>query len=178
MAIRLLVMDVLPYLIMWRSIIGYEGWYEVSDVGDVRRIRRGRATHPGLVLKKYLKRKYLSVVLYRDGKPSGKRVAGLVCESFHGPRPKNHQVNHINSDKHDNSASNLEWVTPQQNILHSVAAGHHGSHIGTSKLVEAQVAEIRLCLAMGHTHKEIAEIYGVSRSAITLINSGKNWKHS
>lgn len=65
---------------------------------------------------------YLRVQIYNEGKPSKKFVHRIVAEAFLGDKD-GMQVNHIDGDKMNNSASNLEWVTPSENINHAIDNG-------------------------------------------------------
>ena len=103
---------------VWKDVVGYEGYYEVSNFGNVRsitRVKRGKQIKP-------LKRKhgYLAVQLW--GKGGNKRgfktfsIHRLVAESFI-QNPNNYpEVNHIDEDKANNCVENLEWVTHKQNM--------------------------------------------------------------
>jgi hypothetical protein len=105
----------------WVEIHGWEGEYEVSSRGKVRNSRTNRVLRFSQPNEKY---KYLTVLLSRS--PHQKRlfVHKVVCEAFHGVPPSNrHEGNHINGIKTDNRASNLEWVTPSENIQHSWDVG-------------------------------------------------------
>lgn len=99
----------------WKSIKGFSR-YAVSNLGDVKNERTGS------VLKQFDNgRGYLKVSLKGDdGKQRNVSVHRLVALAFvhnDGPELKT-QVNHINENKHDNEAGNLEWVTPSENIRH------------------------------------------------------------
>lgn len=103
---------------IWKSVKGYEGLYEVSNLGRVRSIDRivrcnsGINIIKGCILKQYLEKKgYLRVHLCN--KQIGKHflVHRLVAEAFI-PNPDNKPtVNHINHDRTDNRVENLEWAT-------------------------------------------------------------------
>ena len=99
----------------WKPIKGFS-LYTVSDLGDVRNERTGNE------LKQFDNgRGYLKVSIKGDdGKYHNVSVHRLVALAFvHNDAPDlKTQVNHINEDKHDNDASNLEWVTPSENIRH------------------------------------------------------------
>lgn len=95
----------------WRSVLGYEGIYQVSDLGNIRRVG-------GALIKPYLRPEgYASVALSKSGKVSTFSVHTLVAESF--CRGFGREVNHRNGKKHDNKATNLEWSTRSLNILHA-----------------------------------------------------------
>lgn len=117
----------------WRPVTGYEGLYEVSDGGQVRSLPRTTAGHAygGGPLKPMLTTTgYLQVHLWRDGKGRFPKVHQLVCEAFHGPRPVDHEVRHLNGDKTDNRASNLAWGTSRENHQDTL---RHGTHRNASK---------------------------------------------
>lgn len=111
----------------WASIEGYEGLYEVSADGRVRTVPH--VTNGHTVRQRYLKiaaynsQRYAAVRLYKDGKPKDYKVHRLVAKAF-VPNPKNKpQVNHIDGNKLNNSASNLEWCTQAENNRHAIDNG-------------------------------------------------------
>lgn len=111
----------------WKPVYGYEGYYEVSDLGRIRSLEcvvksscrnGGSRIRPSKVLKQNRKRNgYLTVDLCKNGKIKTATVHRIVANAFYGPRP-DMQVNHINADKSDNRASNLEWCTAAENQAH------------------------------------------------------------
>ena len=101
---------------IWKDIEGFEGLYQVSNLGRVRSLGHD-AWHKGRVLKQSFdgKGNYLFVGLHKDGKIKQKNVHRLVAETFI-PNPNNLPcVNHINEIKTDNRAINLEWCTVEYN---------------------------------------------------------------
>ena len=102
---------------MWKDIKGYEGLYQVSDKGEVRRI-----TKKGYRLLKQSINKpsnYPSVALSKEGKQKTKTVHRIVAETFLELPSQDYEVNHKDGNKTNNSVSNLEWVTQKANIDHA-----------------------------------------------------------
>jgi len=106
-------------------------------------------------------------------------VANLLIEKTAGMN----EVNHIDGDKCNNAADNLEWTTRSGNLLHAFAIGlcnpKRGVNSKSSKLTETDVIEIReelLSYKIGMI-KEIARRYCVTPEAISAIRHRKNWAH-
>lgn len=168
----------------WRDVRGYEGYYEVSDLGRVRRVRGGRGATVGRILRAKEPNRtsdYRRVQLCRNDVKRTVTVHFLVCEAFHGKRPRKKVPNHINMDKLDNRACNLEWCTLKQNAQHALKNGRRnrvglpGEQNGRAKLTGAQVAVVRkLKGVVGQ--RDLALLCGVSKTAIQLIHQGKHWK--
>ncbi len=102
----------------WRPVKGYEGLYEVSDLGRVRSLNWcGSGTMKVLVLGSH-SAGYKQIYLHKDGNKKPHSVHRLVAESFL-PNPKNlPQVNHKDLNKTNNCVENLEWCTASQNAIH------------------------------------------------------------
>lgn len=101
----------------WKPIFGYDGMYEVSDLGRVRSHNSGewKVMRPGNNGKGYLR-----VVLYRYGKQKNVLVHRLVANAFiPNDNIFNDQVNHINEVKTDNRATNLEWCDRSYNVTYN-----------------------------------------------------------
>lgn len=102
---------------IWKPIEGYEGLYEVSNLGRVRSLPR--ATTKGKVLKPRLtKFGYARVNLWRNGKSRLFLVHRLVAAAFISNPENKPQVNHIDENKANNCADNLEWCTNLENHNH------------------------------------------------------------
>lgn len=167
----------------WKPAIGYEGAYEVSSYGRVRSVRppdSNRRTPIGYIIKPRVNKGYYSVWLWKGGKNKANRVHHLVLEAFCRSRPDGYQANHINGQKLDNRCSNLEWVTPSQNMQHAIRNGlyvpRRGEECGASRLNSWQVIEIRR-LAATMPYAPIAKRFGISESYVSELASGKKWAH-
>lgn len=103
--------------IEWKTIKGYEGLYEVSNDGRVRRLRFINGRHNFEKIKESKQTLntcgYMTVNLCKNGKSNTKRVHRLVAEAFLGE--SNLQIDHIDGNKQNNNLSNLEYVTPKEN---------------------------------------------------------------
>ena len=103
---------------IWRPVVGYEGLYEVSNLGRVRSVDRYYyRLHKGKVLSLSKNANgYLKVVLSCNGKCKTIKVHRIVAEAFL-PNPDNlPQVNHKDEDKTNNSVDNLEWCNAKYNL--------------------------------------------------------------
>lgn len=161
---------------VWRDIPEYPH-YQASSNGDVRSLPH--ATTKGRVLKQALNNSgYLRVAIGRNGYQF---VHRLVALAFVGKRPQGMDINHINGDKTDNSAKNLEYVSRRENMAHARHIGLHDNrgekHYG-SKLTESQVIDIRRAFELaGVDETEIAPSLGVSTRTIRDILENKTWRH-
>ena len=114
----------------WKDVEGYEGLYQVSNLGNIKSLNylhTGKAKN----MKKYFHNSgYLAVDLWKKGKGERRFVHKLVAESFIA-NPNNYSiVNHIDGNKLNNYASNLEWCTQQHNVQEGFKLGRKGSFLG------------------------------------------------
>ena len=97
----------------WKPVVGFEEHYLVSDSGQVWSLYRHKALTPAIDRYGYEK-----VALWKDNKAHPRTVHRLVAQAF-VPNPNNlTTVNHINEDKRDNRAVNLEWMSIADNDNH------------------------------------------------------------
>lgn len=118
----------------WRDIDGFEGMYQVSDLGRVRSLERtvkmvryGKEYdmhHKGRILKTIvMKDGYESIQIFKDSKHHTYKVHRLVAKAFL-PNPDNlPEVNHKDGNKCNNTSENLEWCTRGHNIRHAFKNG-------------------------------------------------------
>jgi hypothetical protein len=156
----------------WADIAGYEGSYQVSDLGKVRSIDRvehsdawKKRTRCGKELSAIRSKRtgYLHVNLYKDGKMRTHLVHRLVAAAFVGKKPGDTQVNHKNGNKADNRAANLEWCTGSENVKHAFDVLKRKPS-GHKRFSDSQIIEIR---SSSKTQRE---------SMVGLIKQGKAYR--
>jgi hypothetical protein len=116
---------------VWRPVLGYEGFYEVSGAGQVRSLPRtityptGRVrTYRGqLMEQKPDRRGRRCVKLTLNGQPTMRYVSVLALEAFHGPRPEGTEAAHRNDNASDDRIGNLHWTSHQINCFERTANG-------------------------------------------------------
>lgn len=184
----------------WLPALGYEGVYEVSSHGRVRRCDALRRPTQPFLRPSSNHHGYQNVSLSRNCKGRTFFVHRLVAEAFNGPRPTGMTINHKNGIKTDNRPENLEYLTHQENMRHAkevinrilptrargarngYAAGSsnvlRGEQIASAKLNAEKVLLARELLAAGQLQqREIASIVGISQTQIWRIKVGLSWAH-
>ena len=159
---------------IWKNIKGYEGLYQVSNMGRVKSLERknsqGRTVKERILKPAVKKAGYVEVNLYAGGKPKTCKVHRLVCEAFNDNRDEKPEVNHINEIKTDNRACNLEWCTRREN-------NNHGTH--NERSGKARSKPVAQCTKEGELVKtwssltEIGKQTGFSQGSISEAANGK-----
>lgn len=169
----------------WKPVIGFEGRYEVSDLGRVRSLD---SSHPnprnksllckrkGRVLKQRLSAGYFGVSL---GQGVTRITHRLVLEAFVGPCPERMEACHNNGNRTDNRASNLRWDTRKNNHADKIEHGtsQRGENHGSAKFTAVDVERVRALRRAGCSQTEIAKWLGMSQSNVSYIDRGEAWKH-
>lgn len=160
---------------LWKDVEGYEGLYMISNLGRVKSLHGS-----GRILKQS-GTIYLHVSFNKNGVQKGFLVHRLVGLAFIPNPDGKPEINHKDGDKHNNSVDNLEWVTPQENQLHSIRTGlkEHGENAANNKLTAFEVAEIRKRYVpnkRGCGCRTLAKQYGVNSGTIWNIVNGKYWR--
>lgn len=167
----------------WKPVVGFEGWYEVSSHGRVRRVRPGRNTRAGKILKPTVAKIGYETTYLSKGEGARltrKRhyVHRLVAAAFIGPCRPGLTVNHIDADKLNNRPWNLEYVTQPENAKHAWRSDlcRRGEDRTHAKLTDEDVRVIR-ALRGKATARALGEKYGVSHTVIVNIQKRKAWRH-
>lgn len=163
----------------WRAIPGYEGIYEASSLGRVRRIVALRKARPPGVLRQHQNNwSCMHLHLYKDKVATNFHAHRLVAAAFLGMSSL--EVNHKNGDRTDNRLENLEYVTRAENVAHAMRMGlvARGERNGASRLTIDAVRAIRSRYAAGGvSYWSLAREYGVTQMAVSKIVRRKTWAH-
>jgi len=174
-----------PTLEIWKPVVGYEGTYEVSNLGNIRRLtmRGGRALMIPRKIKPWLTHGYPTVKLSLPNKRVDKKVSILVLRSFVGPRPaKTHGINryevsHLDGDRSNDRLTNLAYESSKDNaqrrILHGTSG--RGEQNSTHKFTITQVRQMRKLRLAGWDYSKIAAKFHNRRDYIYLICTRKRW---
>ena len=173
----------------WKDIPNYEGWYQVSNLGNVRSLDRKIIYSNGKIY--IAKGKNLKPTLRKNGyyyvtsaKNSNKPkfdIHKLVAFVFID-NPNNYPcVNHIDGNKYNNRIDNLEWCTYSENAIHADRLGlklrTYGESNGMSKLTKDDILKIRNLLDEGIKGKDISKMFNIAQSTVSLIKNNKLWSH-
>ena len=112
---------------IWRDIVGYEGLYQVSNLGMVKSLNyRGSKKEKVLSLNRE-RTGYERVKLCKEGQHKVERIHKLVAMAFI-PNPENKPcIDHINTDRSDNRVENLRWVTHKENCNNDLTRKNSGN---------------------------------------------------
>ena len=160
---------------VWRPVVGFEGVYEVSSEGRVKRVKAGKGASFQRLLTTCPWGRYLAARLSDlPGKrtPKTHPVHKLVLEAFQGPCPPGYKARHLNDQPHDNRAANLMWGTHQENALD---VGRNGIH-GQQKLTKYTARVVcRLATSSKLSQRKIARWFRVSQPMVNYVRTGKQW---
>ena len=161
---------------LWHPVVGYEGYYEVSNLGRVKSF-----SHKARILKQTLDpHGRPCVYLSKNCNKETKRVHILIAEAFLGPRPNDeYKVCHKDGNNLNSHLSNLYYGTMKENMAdrerHRTTA--RGIRNGRTPLTDGDVREIRRLREDGKTLQFIADRFGVTNQSIWQIIAGITWTH-
>lgn len=162
----------------WKAIPGYEGLYEVSNLGRVKSLDYNHTGKDGILKpENSTYGGYLRVHLCKDGKTRNLRVHRLVAEAFI-PNPNHLEtVNHKDEVKTNNTVSNLEWMSQKDNNNYGTrnkrAAKANINNLGVSKAVQMMDKQTGELLATFPSIRGAERVTGISRYGICLCCRAK-----
>lgn len=174
---------------VWKEIPDTEGRYQISSLGRIKSLpfmQKGNGsdflTKERIIKLGADKDGYLCFVYSINCKRSTKRVHRLVANAFIPNTYDLPVINHIDSNRANNSVDNLEWCTISYNTKHGFEDGNreptNGEINGMSTLTEEEVLEIRRLYSTGkYSYAKIAENYNVGPGAIGKVVRKERWKH-
>jgi hypothetical protein len=169
----------------WLPVVGYEGVYEVSDRGRVKRLANVVTMKNGVrrSLREIMlkcgpdKNGYPYVNLTTDKRARHWFVHRLVLLAFRGPPPDGHEACHGDGDKTNGRLGNLRWGTKMDNEMDKLIHGTRffGEKHWKNRLSTNDAVAIKGMLKRGDSHAVIAARFGVSTGAVNGIKAGRSW---
>lgn len=153
----------------WKAIPA-EPDFEASTFGTIRRRAASKCRPVGHVVPQYAHTKGYRLARLR-GRPY--YVHRLVAEAFFGGIPSGMLVNHKDGDKTNNALSNLEIVTPAENVNHAIRLGLHQA----GRIDDDLVREIRAAHRQGLRACDLRRQYGIPQASMTRLLRGESYKH-
>ena len=162
---------------IWKDIQGFEGLYQVSNLGSIK-TTSGYFIGERILKTSKSNKGYLRVVLYKNKVRTFLSVHKIVAMTFIPNAENKAQVNHKNLIKTDNRAENLEWVTQQENISHARKNNCYvGENNSRATITEKIASEIKQLLKEKKSILDISAIYAVSIHVVNNIKRGITWTH-
>lgn len=166
----------------WRAVVGYEGAYEVSNLGRVRSVDRvtthGRRWRGRMLRQRTTCWGYAEVQLRWGDQPEHKKIHTMVLEAFVGPRPEGLEARHRDDDKSNNQLDNLMWGTSAENKADAIANGRfaRGERSGLAKIRDADVLIVLQAVIEAPT-RVVAQRFGVSSTAVSHLVQRRTFAH-
>ena len=167
----------------FRQAYGFEGIYEISNHGNIRRCKPGQGT-------RYMRNfrlpahGYHEIGLRREGKTVRTSIHRLVAHTFIRPIMAHECVNHLDGNVANNRLENLEITTPAGNARHAIdklgwkPTVQRGEQNGNSKITEEQARFIKHAVVKRGDVIRIATEWGVKPSTLYSVRANRTWKNS
>ena len=163
---------------IWKPIKNYEGIYEVSSHGRIRRLARftdnGRYLEARMMKLNTDPNGYLRITLKGGGRQLTSAIHAIALQAFDRDRRSGEIARHLDGNKLNNHISNLKWGTQSENVRDCINHGTHSSfsarHLTDKKAQKALDLRVE-----GNTYKVIAKKLGVSTHVIGDLLSGKSF---
>ena len=148
---------------IWKDIKGYEGLYQVSNMGRIKSLNYRNTGEEGILRHSLDSYGYLKVTLHKNGKQKYFRIHRLVAETFIPNVNNLPEVNHIDENKENNHVENLEWCDRKYNNNY----GSRNERASVSmKGKKHKLKKQILCIETG-------EIFDTSQDVINIMFNGK-----
>jgi hypothetical protein len=151
---------------VWRDVPGYEGLYQVSNLGRIKRLFCNG--NENFLQGKHDKDGYITVILSRKQTKKYCRLHRLIAKAFIPNPGGKAEVNHKDRNKRNNEVSNLEWVTPAENTRHCIDTGRP-----THKRAILQYTKDMELIAVWDSLKEAAKQLNIGDSNICSCCAGR-----
>lgn len=164
---------------IWEPVKGFRDYW-ISNKGRVKHVSNRYRDRGGYIVMRVVGKRYSQISLRKENKSYSASVSVLVLTYFDKPRPSPlHQAAHNDGNMQNDNITNLRWATCKENNLDKVQHGTLliGSRNPTSVLKESDIPEIFYLKSLGLSHRDIGEVYDVSKSTIKAVISKRNWKH-
>ena len=159
---------------VWKDIVGYEGKYQVSNIGRVKSLNYKRTGKEKILKNRVDNDGYMCVNLHKDGKLKSFLVHRLVAMAFVDGYEEGLVVNHIDECKDNNVWTNLEWVTQQDNINYGTRTERQSEKMKGKNGRKVQCIETE---EVFESLTKAGEFIGVTRQAIyKSIKKGRSCK--
>jgi hypothetical protein len=170
---------------IWKDVVGYEGYYKVSNYGNIKSVTRTIKQKNGR-LRTWEEKKmkwflddsgYPRIALAKHSRYKKHKVHRLVAEAFI-PNPNNYpQVNHIDSNRENFNVDNLEWCTAKQNVDHCKKSGRrHKQKTGFENKLSRPVVAINISTGertVFGSQKLASEILGLHQTHVNGCVTGR-----
>lgn len=166
----------------WLPVVGFEGVYEVSNLGRIKRILAINNTWSGRILKDSVDRKgYHYRAFCKNGTEKADKLHRVVAKAFIANPLNLPEVNHKDGNKGNNRASNLEWTTNLDNVQHAKNLGLRATceRHPLRKLTWEKVREIRKRYIKGDSingARALAKEFGINGRSMTCVVKNIHWK--
>lgn len=167
---------------VWKDIEGFEGFYQVSSFGNVRRIGSTDSINRERSIGnlRLSKNRYVTVNLCKNGVRTLLSCHKLVAATFLPTPPccptckTPYEINHKDENPYNNRADNLEYTTHVENVHRSSKKSQKGRR---KILTDESVTELKQLIVDGIKYPTIASKFNVSVSSVSDIANGRMWKH-
>ena len=154
----------------WKPVVGYRGYYEVSNLGNIQSINRvvkgRRLNGRPLSQTAHCRSAHLYVSLCFMGRQTKKYVHCLVLEAWVGLRFRGQECRHLDGDPSNNIMSNLKWGTRSDNLFDRVKHGTHGSRLLRKNILRS---DGRIFIGLSHA----ADVSNCFKTNISSVCRGK-----